>query len=74
VPAVSRSSGSISIIVRVVFVILLAFLVLASPVLFLIFFVPVVTWYILSLNDKNKKLEERLAALEGPSAKKPEKN
>jgi len=62
----SKSSGSLGIVVRVVFLVLLAFLVLASPVLFLIFFVPVVGWYILSLSDKNKDLEARLAALEGP--------
>jgi len=70
----SKSSGSLGIVVRVVFLVLLAFLVLASPVLFLIFFVPVVGWYILSLSDKNKDLEARLAALEGPRRPKPDQS
>ncbi len=60
----SRPQGTLEIAVRVVFVVLLGFLVLAQPVLFLIFFVPIAAWLIWRIHDKNAELEKRLAALE----------
>jgi uncharacterized membrane protein len=67
----SKPRGTIDLIVRVVFLVLLALLTLSLGLLLLIFFVPVVGWYIWRFNDKNKELEERLAALEGPHKPKP---
>jgi predicted membrane protein len=70
VRAVSKSRSSRGVLetaVKVVFLGLLVLIVIASAFLLLIFFVPVVVWYIWSLYDKTAKLEKRLAALEKPS-------
>jgi len=64
----TKPSNNLSNAIRIVFVILLGFLSLASW-LFLIFFVPVVAWYIWGLSDKNRDLERRIVALENPAEK-----
>jgi len=68
----SKPKG-LDISVRVIFLALIGFLTLFLSLLFLAVFVAVVGWYIWGLNDKTKELEARIAALEGPSAKKPDK-
>ena len=53
-------------VTRVVFAVLLGALILFGlAILVLLIFVPVVTWYVWRLQDKNKDLERRMAALEG---------
>ena len=52
---------------RIVFVVLLGALTLTLSVLFLIFFVPIVAYYLWQLLDRTRDLERRLRALEGPS-------
>lgn len=61
--------GILETAVKVVFLGLLVLIVIASAYLLLIFFVPVVVWYIWSLYDKTAKLERRVAALEKPEFK-----
>jgi hypothetical protein len=59
-------------IYRVVLLVLLALIVLSDfVVLELLFFIPIVGWYIWALNDKNKALEDRVATLEGTHKPKP---
>jgi nicotinamide riboside transporter PnuC len=58
--------------VKVVFLLLMAFVVLVEPVLFLVFFVPIVGWFVWSAHSKTAELEKRLAALEKPWDQKPE--
>jgi hypothetical protein len=58
-----------NIVVRITFLVLLVFLTLILQLLLLAVFVAVAGWYIWSLSDKNKELEARLAALEGPHKK-----
>jgi hypothetical protein len=73
VPAVSKSRTDIGVVVRVTFLILVALLMLTGLVVFvLIVALPLMGWYIWTLHDKNKELEARLAALEGP--KKPDRD
>ena len=69
----SKPKG-LDVSVRVVFVALIGFLTLFLSLLFLAVFVAVASWYIWSLSDKTKNLEARIAALEGPSGKKPDKD
>ena len=69
----SKPKG-LDIPVRVIFLALIGFLTLFLSLLFLAVFVAVAGWYIWSLSDKTKDLEARVAALEGPSAKKPDKD
>ena len=59
--------------VRIIFLVLIGFLTLFLSLIFLAVFVAVAGWYIWSLTDKTRSLEERLSALEGPSEKKPDK-
>lgn len=68
------SRGFLEMAVKVVFLALLVLIVIASAFLLLIFFVPVVVWYIWSLYDKTAKLEKRLAALEKPTEVKSEES
>ena len=68
----SRTSGSFSTAIRILFLILLAFLVLGEPVLFLIFFVPIIGWFLWRDQDRITQLEKRLDALQNPSGKKPD--
>lgn len=68
------SRGLLETAVKVVFLGLLVLIVIASAFLLLIFFVPVVVWYIWSLYDKTSKLEKRIAALEKPSEAKSEES
>ena len=68
----SKSSGITSVAVRVLFLVLMAFAVLISPVLFLIFFVPVVGWFLWRDQDRITQLEKRLDALQNPSGNKPD--
>ena len=51
----------------------MAFAVLLSPVLFLIFFVPVVGWFLWRDQDRIMQLEKKVEALENPYGKKPDK-
>ena len=68
----SKSSGISSVAVRVLFLVLMAFAVLISPVLFLIFFVPVVGWFLWRDQDRIMRLEKKVEALENPYGKKPD--
>ena len=68
------SRGALELAVKVVFLALLVLVVIASAYLLLIFFVPVVVWYIWSLYDKTAKLEKRVAALEKPAEPKSEES
>jgi hypothetical protein len=55
-----------NMIYRVVLLVLLALIALSGLVVIeLVFFIPVVGWYLWHLNDKNKALEARVASLEG---------
>jgi len=77
VHAVSKpksSRGILETAVKVVFLGLLVLIVIASAFLLLIFFVPVVVWYIWSLYDKTVKLERRVADLEKPAEPKSEES
>jgi len=77
VPAVSKprsSRGILELAVKVVFLALLVLIVIASYFLLLIFFVPLVVWYIWSLYDKTAKLEKRVADLEKPGQPKSEES
>jgi hypothetical protein len=77
VQAVSKprsSRGILETAVKVVFLGLLVLIVIASAYLLLVFFVPVVVWYIWSLYDKTAKLERRVAALEKPTEPKSEES
>jgi len=69
----SKSKG-LDASVRIVFIVLLGFLTLFLSLLFLAAFVAIAGWYLWSLLDKTRDLEARLSALEGPSAKKPDKD
>ncbi len=70
-----KSSPTLEMAVRVVFLALLVLIALVVPSSFvLIFFVPVVVWYIWKLRDKTTKLEQRIAALEKPSEVKSEES
>ena len=66
----SKSSGNVNIIVRVLTLVLMGFLVLVSPILFLIFFVPIVGWFLWRDHDKIAQLEKKVEALENPYGKK----
>ncbi len=68
----SKTVVRLDIIIRVVFVVLLAFLLLFPGINYfvLLFFVPIATWYVWRLQDRTRDLERRIASLEGP--KKPE--
>ncbi len=68
----SRPKGALDSSVRIVFVLLLAVLTLALSILFLIFFVPIITYYVWQLLDRTRELEKKVAALENPSGKKSE--
>lgn len=68
------SRGILETAVKVVFLGLLVLIVIASAYLLLIFFVPVVVWYIWSLYDKTSKLEKRVADLERPVQPKSEES
>ncbi|MDA4119729.1 MAG: hypothetical protein OK436_03985 [Thaumarchaeota archaeon] len=71
----TRSSrGILETAVKVVFLGLLVLIVITSAFLLLVFFVPVVVWYIWSLYDKTAKLERRVAALEKPTDVKSEES
>lgn len=59
-----RPKGMLDSSVRIVFVILLAVLTLSLNILFLIFFVPVVTYYLWQLLDRTRELERKVAELE----------
>jgi len=59
--------------VRIVFLVLLAFLAISLPGILIIVFVPVIGWYIWSLLDKNAELEKRIAALEKPRGRESDK-
>ncbi len=61
----SKPQGTYGTVIRMAFLILMAFLVLGEPVLFLIFFVPVVGWFLWSDHDRIAELEKKVAALEG---------
>ena len=67
VHAVSKprsSRGVLELAVKVVFLGLLVLIVIASAFLLLIFFVPVVVWFIWRLMDRTAELERRLAEKE----------
>ena len=69
----SKPRTSLDSAVRVVFVILMGFIALVlTGELFMLIFVPIIVWYLWAARDKTIELEKRLAALEGPEAKKPE--
>jgi hypothetical protein len=68
-----KSSRLLVNAVKVVFLALLVLIVIASAFLLLIFFVPLVVWYIWSLYDRTAKLEKRLAVLEKPDEPKPDR-
>jgi 4-amino-4-deoxy-L-arabinose transferase-like glycosyltransferase len=70
----SKPQTNASVIIRVTFLILMGLVALLFGFIFLAVFVPVAGWYIWQLNDKNKLLEARIAALEGPSTNKQEKS
>ena len=70
----SKQSGSLNTILKVVFVALLGLLTLTLGLLLLIFFVPVVAWYVWRLSERNTDLEKRLAALEGHHPPKDDKD
>ncbi len=63
-------SDAAQIGIKIVFLVLMGLIVLSAPVLFLIFFVPIIGWFVWSDHDKIAELEKRIAALEGQ--KKPE--
>ena len=60
----SKANRSLNTAVRIVFVILLAFLTLAG-VLFLIFFVPIITYLIWNDQTRIAELEKKVSAMEG---------
>ena len=62
----SKRQVSLNSVFRIVLLILMAFFVLGEPVLFLIFFVPIVGWYVWRLNDRTKELERKLADKDKP--------
>jgi hypothetical protein len=70
----SKPGGTINGAMRVVVSILVGFIafIFTFGSIFILFFVPVITWYVWHLNDRSAELERRLNALEGPTAKKPE--
>ncbi len=69
----NRPQTNMNVIVRVTFLILLAFLMLTGFAVFvLIVFVPVMGWYIWRQQDRIRDLEARLAALD--TRKKPDQN
>ncbi len=69
----NRPQTNMNVVVRVTFLILLAFLMLTGFAVFvLIVFVPVMGWYIWRQQDRIRDLEARLAALD--ARKKPDQN
>ena len=65
-------ANTMSTAVKIVFLVLMGLVVLTVPVLFLVFFVPIVGWFLWSNHDRVTELEKRLAALENPTGKKSE--
>ena len=64
----SKSSGSLSLVLRVALLALVVLLLLSGVFLFvLIFFIPVVGWMLWRDQDRISRLEKKLAALEKPS-------
>lgn len=57
----SKPRRSLDFTVRITFLVLMALLTLFLGFFFLLVFVPVVGWYVWSLNDKIRDLEARLA-------------
>lgn len=70
----SKATGTLNSVIKVVFVLLLGLLTLSLQLLLLIIFVPVATWYIWRLSERNAILEKRVAALEGHPAAKTDKD
>jgi purine-cytosine permease-like protein len=68
----SKSSGVSSAAVRVLLLVLMAFLLLIGQFLFLLFYVPIVGWYLWRDQDRIKQLEKKVEALENPYGKKPD--
>ena len=60
----SKPRGALDSSARIVFVILLGVLTLALSFLFLIFFVPVVAYYLWKVMDRTRELERKVAELE----------
>ncbi len=58
--------------VKVVFLMLMALIYIASSLLFLLFFIPIIGWFVWRAHDKAAELEKRVAALEKPEERKPE--
>jgi len=68
----SKILGNLDTTVRIIFLVLLALLMFTPFIgIVLVFFVPVIGWYLWSLRDQNKELEARVAALEGKKPDKP---
>ena len=65
-------ANAMSMAVKIVFLILMGLVVLTVPVLFLVFFVPIIGWIVWSDHDKIAELERRLAVPENPTVKKSE--
>ncbi|MDE1853835.1 MAG: hypothetical protein KGI38_08845 [Thaumarchaeota archaeon] len=71
----SKSSRSLSLVLRVVILALVVLLLLSGVFLFvLIFFIPVVGWMLWRDQDRISRLEKKLAALEKPQEPQPEKS
>ena len=71
--AMSKPMKGLDLAVRVVFLVLLALFVFGGLAgILLLFFVPIVGWFVWRLLDRTSELEKRLAALEKPAEKKPE--
>jgi hypothetical protein len=64
----SKPLRTTNLVVRVVFLALMAALVIGGlGVLVLLFFIPIVGWLVWRLYDRTAELEKRLAAIERPA-------
>ncbi len=61
----TKPAVGINLAVRVVFLVLVAFLAFAIGGLLFVFFAPIVGWYVWRLLDKTAELEKRITELEG---------
>jgi hypothetical protein len=69
VQTVSRAQTLNSVVQGVIIVFAGLLAVVLTGSLFMLVFVPIVVYYLWRLNDKNRELERRVAALEKPPEK-----
>ena len=67
--SMAKARGNLEEATKWIVLILLAFLALVFGGIFLVFFAPIVGFYIFHYSDKIKKLEAQLATLQGTDEK-----